>query len=490
MLRRNRGLLVMALILGMGVLLGPVAEAQAAGSSSNHLAPYLRMGTGARALGMGGAFVGVADDATAAYWNPAGLAWTSGYEVTGMYTAGMNVDRTFNYVGFSGNSSTCAYALQWMNAGMSDIPGRRSLADPITVYDYGDNAFSLSLAKGFDMAAVGITGKFLRQSVGADWVANDAVNGFGLDLGFGLVLTDYARFGLSVANIAGKLGNVETVDMIPATLRAGVALMPMEGLTVAFDMEKTREEQDYGFHAGGEYAMAISDDFGTALRVGMNQNKFAGGIGLRYNFMTFDYAYVVEPEKFLGENHRFSVSLNFGRDEVARKVSDRDGDGIPDDVDQCPDLAEDFNGYQDSDGCPEGGPPKVDTPTLQPAAVIPPPPSPPAIPAFAYINFKFGTAEISGADPIPVLEDVARIMKERPDTKVKITGHTDNVGSDDANMSLSMRRADAIKTYLTGRGVGAERLLTDGKGEGSPVDTNDTDLGRARNRRIEFSIIQ
>lgn len=489
MLKRNRGLLVMALILGVGVLLGAVADAQAASSSSNRNAPYLRMGTGARALGMGGAFTGVADDATAAYWNPAGLAWTSGWEVTGQYAAGMDGDRTFNSVGFSRNGSMMAYALQWVNAGTSDIPQTDVDGRSLGSFNFNDNAFSLSLAKGFDVASVGITGKFLRQSLGAEIATDDAVNGFGLDLGFGLIVTDYARFGLSVANIAGKLGSVDEVNTIPATLRAGVALMPMEGLTVAFDMEKTRDEEDYGFHAGGEYALAVSDDFGTALRIGLNRSKFAGGIGLRYNFLTFDYAYVVEPEKFLGENHRFSVSLNFGRDQVARKVTDRDGDGIPDDVDQCPDLAEDFNGYQDSDGCPEGGPPKVETPALQPPVVIPPPP-PPTIPAFAYINFKFGTAEISGADPIPVLEDVARIMKERPDMKVKITGHTDNVGADAANMTLSMRRADAIKTYLTGRGVGAERLVTDGKGESSPVDTNDTDLGRARNRRIEFAVIQ
>lgn len=490
MLRRNRGLLVMALILGAVVLLGAVADAQAANSSSNRLAPYLRMGTGARALGMGGAFTGVADDATAAYWNPAGLAWTSGWEVTGMYSAGMNVDRQFNYVGVSRNGGMLAYALQWVNAGMADIPQYNDQRVYQGDFNYGDNAFSLSLAKGFDMASVGITGKFLRQSVGADIATDDAINGFALDLGLGLIVTDYVRLGISVANIASHLGSVEEVNSIPATLRGGVAIMPMEGLTVAFDMEKTRDEEDYGFHAGGEYALAVSEDFGTALRVGMNRSKFAGGIGLRYNFLTFDYAYVVEAEKFLGENHRFSVSLNFGGDEaMVRKVSDRDGDGIPDDVDQCPDLAEDFDGYQDSDGCPEGGPPKVEAPPPAQPVVVPPPP-PPAIPAFAYINFKFGTAEISGADPIPVLEDVARIMKERPEIKVRITGHTDNVGSDEANMALSMRRADAVKTYLVGRGVGNDRLLTDGKGEGTPVDTNDTDLGRARNRRIEFSVIQ
>jgi outer membrane protein OmpA-like peptidoglycan-associated protein len=489
MSRRNKGLLVMALIL-VGVLAGGVVDAQAANSSSNRLAPYLRMGTGARALGMGGAFVGVADDATAAYWNPAGLAWTSGWEVTGMYSAGMNVDRSFNYVGVSHATDMMAYALQWVSAGMSDIPQRDIDGGYHGDFKFSDNAFSLSLAKGFDMASVGITGKFLRESVGADIATDDAVNGFGLDLGLGLVLSDYVRVGASVANIAGKLGSVDNVNTIPATLRAGVALMPLEGLTTAFDVEKTRDEEDYIFHAGGEYALAFNDDLGAALRIGLNHDRFAGGIGLRYDFFTFDYAYVVEPEKFLGENHRLSVSLNFGREAVqAHRITDRDGDGIPDDVDQCPDLAEDFDGYQDSDGCPEGGPPKVEAPApAAPAPVTPPPPPP--IPAFAYINFKFGTAEISGADPIPVLEDVARIMKERPEIKVRITGHTDNVGADQANMALSMRRAEAVKSYLVGRGVSADRLLTDGKGESMPIDTNDTDLGRARNRRIEFSGLQ
>jgi OmpA-OmpF porin, OOP family len=113
-----------------------------------------------------------------------------------------------------------------------------------------------------------------------------------------------------------------------------------------------------------------------------------------------------------------------------------------------------------------------------------------AIPTLAYINFKFGTAEISGADPIPVLEDVARIMKERPSIKVKITGHTDNVGSDPANMALSVRRADAVKAYLVNKGIDPSRLPTEGKGESSPIDSNDTDTGRARNRRIEFSVLQ
>jgi len=108
----------------------------------------------------------------------------------------------------------------------------------------------------------------------------------------------------------------------------------------------------------------------------------------------------------------------------------------------------------------------------------------------AYINFKFGTAEISGADPIPVLEEVVRIMNERPSIRVEIRGHTDNIGADDANMQLSIRRSEAVKSYLVSRGIAGDRLETKGFGEARPIDTNDTDIGRARNRRIEFVVIE
>jgi len=465
---------------------------------------------------MGGAFVGVADDATAAYWNPAGLAWTSGWELTGMYTSAMNFDRTHNYVALSRNGRHLAYALQWINAGMSDITGQETATSAPYEFSYGFNAVSLSLAKQYDVFAVGISAKYLRQGLSDAKVSDDSNTGFGIDLGAGVGLTDWARVGLSVQNVAGKLGSKDAPDetkTIPATLRAGLAFMPIDGLTAAFDMEKTRDE-DYRWHAGGELAVPFTDELGGALRLGLNHDRFAGGIGLRYNIVTFDYAYVVEPEQFLDENHRFSVSLNFGREEYApmARVADRDGDGIPDDQDQCPDLAEDFDGfadtdgcpdldndgdgipdvnddcpnkaedfdgYQDTDGCPDGGPP------APPKQVEVPP-----IPTLAYINFKFGTAEISGADPIPVLEDVVRIMKERPEVKVQITGHTDNVGTDEANMKLSIRRAEAVKDYLVKKGIDPGRVMTQGKGEGSPIDTNDTEIGRARNRRIEFSIIQ
>jgi outer membrane protein OmpA-like peptidoglycan-associated protein len=453
-----------------------------------------------------------------------------------MYTAGMNVDRMHNYVGVAHNAEKFAFALQWTNAGMADIMQTNIDGQDLGEFDYGDNAIALSLAKRFDVVSLGVTGKYLRQSVGADVSGDDAVNGFGLDIGLGMVINEWARFGLAVQNIAGQLGSVDEVNTIPATLRAGVALMPMQGLTTAFDIEKTRDEEDYRFHAGAEMAVPVTDNIGTALRVGLNHDKFSGGMGLSFNFLSFDYAYVVEPEEFLDENHRLSVSLKFGDEQTMVSSRDRDGDGIMDRDDQCPDLAEDFDGFADTDGCPDldndgDGIPDVndDCPNqaedfdgFQDTDGCPDPDNdgdgimdkddrcptqaevfnqfedtdgcpdevPVTLPTLAYINFKFGTAEISGADPIPVLEEVARIMKERPGMKVKITGHTDNVGSDQANMALSMRRAQAVKTYLVTKGVEDARLITEGLGESNPIDTNDSDVGRARNRRIEFSVIE
>jgi outer membrane protein OmpA-like peptidoglycan-associated protein len=71
---------------------------------------------------------------------------------------------------------------------------------------------------------------------------------------------------------------------------------------------------------------------------------------------------------------------------------------------------------------------------------------------------------------------------------VMIEGHTDNVGSDDYNMGLSQRRADSVKAYLMGEGINGNRLVAYGKGESSPVASNDTASGRRQNRRVEVII--
>ncbi len=85
------------------------------------------------------------------------------------------------------------------------------------------------------------------------------------------------------------------------------------------------------------------------------------------------------------------------------------------------------------------------------------------------------------------LKDIAKILNEVPDVKVKIIGHTDADGADAANLDLSKRRAASVKAELAKTfGVNADRLVTDGMGEGQPVAPNDTPSNKALNRRVEF----
>jgi OOP family OmpA-OmpF porin len=86
----------------------------------------------------------------------------------------------------------------------------------------------------------------------------------------------------------------------------------------------------------------------------------------------------------------------------------------------------------------------------------------------------------------PVLEEMKRLLDADPSLALVIEGHTDGTGTKDANLALSKKRAAAVKTWLTGRGVEARRLEEKGLGDGAPVGDNRTEEGRAQNRRVEL----
>lgn len=84
--------------------------------------------------------------------------------------------------------------------------------------------------------------------------------------------------------------------------------------------------------------------------------------------------------------------------------------------------------------------------------------------------------------------EMARILNEYPDTNIMIDGHTDSKGSEEYNQKLSERRASSVANYLKMQGIDSSRLTTVGHGETAPVASNDTDAGRAENRRVEVAI--
>lgn len=107
----------------------------------------------------------------------------------------------------------------------------------------------------------------------------------------------------------------------------------------------------------------------------------------------------------------------------------------------------------------------------------------------AFDNLTFETnKDIIKKESFPYLDELANTMMESPSWTLRIIGHTDNVGKDDFNMDLSLRRANSVKKYLVSKGVNESIITSEGKGETMPIATNDTKEGRALNRRVEFVI--
>ena len=181
---------------------------------------------------------------------------------------------------------------------------------------------------------------------------------------------------------------------------------------------------------------------------------------------------------------------------------DRDGDGILDSVDACPDLkgmkTEDpkTNGCPDTDGdgildpqdaCPQlPGPANADPKRNGCPLVIV---TEKEIKITDQVKFKFNSAELL-KESDGILEAVRAVLATHPEIiKVRVEGHTDNVGDAAYNKKLSGRRADSVMLWLTDHKIDKARLVAAGFGMEEPVDVNTTDAGRANNRRVAFSIL-
>jgi outer membrane protein OmpA-like peptidoglycan-associated protein len=181
-------------------------------------------------------------------------------------------------------------------------------------------------------------------------------------------------------------------------------------------------------------------------------------------------------------------------------MPDRDGDGVPDGEDRCPDVKgprelegcpdEDGDGVPDiddkcpkepgpaqNDGCPLGDEPIVEIQAER-------------LSLRDMIQFDFGKDTIK-PESNRILDDIAAILNAHPEIeKVRVEGHTDSIGTATYNQGLSERRARSVVNALVPRGVPAAKLVAAGFGFTRPIESNATALGRAKNRRVEFVIVQ
>ena len=194
------------------------------------------------------------------------------------------------------------------------------------------------------------------------------------------------------------------------------------------------------------------------------------------------------------------MTLLFALLSVAR-AADHDADGRDDKDDYCPTDAEDLDGFQDEDGCPDpdndgdGVPdtedrcpndpgPDLGCPDVHPGGrVITVPNVDPA--PMPMLHFARGDRHIS-ADQAAALDAVAQLIASHPGIQVSVEGHADDPGSEDHNQQLSEERARMVAAALVVRGIDSGRLVVVGYGRTRPIDSSKTASGAEHNRRVEF----
>jgi outer membrane protein OmpA-like peptidoglycan-associated protein len=184
---------------------------------------------------------------------------------------------------------------------------------------------------------------------------------------------------------------------------------------------------------------------------------------------------------------------------------DNDEDGLADDTDKCPMENEDKDGFEDDDGCPDpdndndGIADDTDECPLEPETKNEKDDED-GCPDFVRVEgsrIKTLQKVYFAADKdkilersFPMLEEIARIIAVRKDSKVRIDGYTDDRGPEEKNLDLSKRRAESVKNFLIKLGVEENRLIAEGHGDSNPIADNKSPKGREENRRVEITFAE
>ena len=177
---------------------------------------------------------------------------------------------------------------------------------------------------------------------------------------------------------------------------------------------------------------------------------------------------------------------------------DRDGDGIPDSRDECPALAEDCDGFEDDDGCPDLDDDRDGIADVCDRCPREPGEPPDGCPRKVTIEVQtirivmhpqFGRgSDLIKPESMPILDEVANVLKANPQIELlSVVGHSSL--DEGKGTGLSERRAQRVRDALVSRGVEPFRLIIKGMGSTQPIDSNATEPGRMRNRRVDWQII-
>ena len=302
-MRRLQASIVLSL-----ALLGLTLQASAA-----HAAPgeagfaFLKLGIGARPMGMGSAYVALADDPTALYWNPAGLGAVEGAQVTVMHNEWIQ-DFRQEFAGVTSSFSKETAGLGVSGFYTSELEARDDVGNLTGHFGFNDFAVTGAFALRFPhQARAGLAVKFIREMIDQETATTVAFD-LGAQMGLG---TSGVTLGAAVQNLGGDAKfRVESFPL-PRTVRAGAALTrPISGLhgqgTLSAEFRQTRGDDSH-MHVGGELLLRERLALRAGAKFGYDDEKMSFGLGLIQHRFHFDYA-LVPLSSNLGTTHFVSIS--------------------------------------------------------------------------------------------------------------------------------------------------------------------------------------
>ena len=309
----------MVVSLALVMVLSAVAFADGIGAFA-----AFKNGIGARALAMGGAFVAVANDATAMLWNPAGLAQLEDTRLSGMSTDLYGLGITHQFIGAVTTFANLGIGLGWERASMD---GQITDEDGVLggTFTWVEQAIIGSLATNvLDVAMAGVNVKYFL----ADNGLGDSASGFGFDLGLLVSLGDMFVIGVNAMDLAGStlVYDGGTTDVISGLYKAGLAMkLADDRLILAADVDF--DGTDLGnTHVGVEFQ--VIDELalrgGVVLTDNFQDYYFAVGAGINVAGLYVDAAYILrdlqeQPANTLVLSAEFSLGGLLGEEEVVEE---------------------------------------------------------------------------------------------------------------------------------------------------------------------------